>query len=81
MWETVLAHEISHRISTTEHPLGDTIAVTREHFIEGINHTINIQDWQVIFSVSPAELEGDYLVIGTAVIGDSEGDTSAVIGW
>ncbi len=81
MWNTVLSHAISHRISTTEHPIGDVTAVTREHFIEGISHHIAGDDWQVVLSVSPAELEGDYLIIGQGAIGDSGGADSAVIGW
>lgn len=81
MWDMVLSHEISHRIATTETPIGDVSAVTREHFIEGITHAIGKQDWIVDISVSPAALEGEYLIVGTGVVDDPSGADSGVIGW
>jgi hypothetical protein len=81
MWAVVLSHEISNRIRTVERPIGDTSAVTREHFIEGISHAITGGDWQVSFSVSPAELEGEYWVVGTGELGDTSGATATRLGW
>jgi len=81
MWAVVLAREISHRIRTLETPLqGSAFAgtvVPRDHFIEGIRHSITQSSWSVVFDVSPAELDGDYFIIGQSRIGD----TSTVIGW
>ena len=81
MWDTVLGHEFSHRIKTVERPVGAGGAITREHFIEGIGHALDGQEWRVTLSLSPAELEGEYMLIGTAEIGDETGMTAAVIGW
>ncbi len=81
MWAAVLSHEISQRIRSVERPIGDTSAITRDHFIEGISHSISGDDWVVSFSVSPAELEGDYWVVGSGELGDSSGITSTRIGW
>src|SRR3990167_176505 len=76
MWETVLGHEFSQRIQTVERPLGDTSSVTREHFIEGVSHVISGNDWIVSLGVSPAELEGEYWLLGTGQLGDTEGLTA-----
>jgi hypothetical protein len=81
MWDAVLSHEISHRIRTVERPIGDTSAITRDHFIEGISHAITAQDWVVTFSVSPAELEGEYWLVGSGELGDTAGATSTRLGW
>ena len=79
MWTTVLGHEISHRIKTVDEPFGATI--NREHFVEGISHEMTPSDWRVTLNVSPWELDGEYMLIGTAEIGDLGGQsTSAVIG-
>jgi hypothetical protein len=81
MWATVLGHEISHRIKTIEKPIGASVEVPREHFVEGVAHEITGDTWQVVFSLSPAELDGEFLIIGTGEIGDDGGATSGIIGW
>jgi len=65
MWETVLGHEISHRIKNVERVGGDGSSVPRELFIEGVTDQILPFDWRVILSTSPAELEGNYWILGT----------------
>ena len=78
MW-TPNGHEISHRIKTVDRPFGATI--NREHFVEGISHEMTPSDWRVTLNVSPWELDGEYMLIGMAEIGDLGGQsTSAVIG-
>jgi len=81
MWALVLAHELSDRIKTVERPIGDTSAVTREHFIEGVSHSISGDDWIVRFSLSPAELDGEYWLLGSGQLDDSVGITSTRLGW
>lgn len=76
VWAVVLGHEISHRIKTIEKMTGGS-EVPREHFIEGITHTITGSDWIVGLPVSPTELEGKFFIVGTSQIGDA----NAVIGW
>jgi len=80
MWEVVLSHELSHRVQSVDRPLGGGV-VTRDHFIEGIRHELSPSTWLVIFSVSPAELEGEYWLLGTGQLGDASGLTSTVLGW
>jgi hypothetical protein len=81
MWATVLAHEISHRVKTVERPIGDASSISREHFVEGIAHSLSGSDWQVSFSVSPADLDGDYWLLGTGELDDASGLTSTALGW
>ncbi len=80
-WQTVLGHEISHRIESKERPIGDPSAVTREHFIEGISEKVTPSDWRVSFSVSPAELESTYWILGTGELGDTVGATNTRLHW
>jgi hypothetical protein len=80
-WATVLGHEISHRIATVERVGGDGSANSREHFIEGISDTIAPMNWSVDFSVSPADLDGDFWLLGTGELGDTSGLTSTRLGW
>lgn len=82
-WQTVLGHEISHRISTSIVPIGDPSAVVREHFIEGVTDRWRPDQVAVSFSVSPAELDSEYAIVGSAEIGDGEGTgaTNAIVGW
>lgn len=80
-WATVLGHEISHRIKTVERIGGDGSAISREHFIEGISDAISPMNWAVEFSVSPADLDGDYWLLGTGELGDTSGLTSTALGW
>lgn len=81
MWATVLAHEISDRVRTVERPIGDTSTVTRDHYIEGVSHRISGDAWVVSFSVSPAELDGEYWRVGTGELGDTTGSTNTRVGW
>jgi hypothetical protein len=81
MWATVLGHELSHRIRTVERPIGDTTAVTRDHYIEGISHAITGQDWIVTFSVSPAELDGEWALADVALADVLSGTTTCRAGW
>lgn len=80
-WKTVLGHELSHRIQSKERPIGDTSVVAREHFIEQITDQVTPGGWRVSFSVSPAELDSTYAIVGTAVVGDEAGSDNAIIGW
>ena len=77
----MLGTELSYRIQSKERPIGDTSVVTRDHFVEQISHHVTPQDWRVSFSVSPAELDSTYAIVGTAVIGDTDGADNAIIGW
>ncbi len=76
MWAAVLGHEISHRVKTIEKPVGAASEVAREHFIEGVSHTLGASDWLVSFSLSPVEVEGNYFLLGTSKL-----DGPAVLGW
>lgn len=80
-WKTVLGTELSYRIQSKERPIGDTSVVTRDHFVEQISHHVTPQDWRVSFSVSPAELDSTYAIVGTAIVGDTAGADNAIIGW
>ena len=79
MWATVFGHEISHRIKTVDRPFGAT--VNREHFVEGIRGSFSAESFDIALGVSLAELDGDFLLIGTGEIGDDGGATSGIIGW
>jgi hypothetical protein len=83
-WTAVLSHELSHRISTFDLPLGVAAvspALTREHFIERIEHSIATNDWRVKIGVSPAELESNYWILGVGRLGETEGRESTRLGW
>ena len=80
MWEKVLSHQISQRVRTVDRPLGGG-TVTRDHFIEGIKHDIDPASWTVHLTLSPAELEGEYWLLGTGQLGQASGLTSTVLGW
>lgn len=80
-WKTVLGSELSYRISSAARPIGAATAITREHFIEAVAHSVTPQDWRTTFSVSPAELDSTYAIVGTAVVGDEAGSDNAIIGW
>ena len=81
MWATVLSHDISHRIKTIERVSGDGSAVSREHFVEGMTETWEPMNLRIAFSVSPADLDGDYWLLGSGELGDASGITSTVLGW
>jgi hypothetical protein len=77
MWAAVLGHEISHRVKTIEKPIGTSVETPREHFVEGISHALSGSDWQVSIALSPAEIDGNYFIIGTDLIGS----TTRLIGY
>jgi hypothetical protein len=81
MWETVLAHELSHRIKGVERSVAGVNPISRELFIEGVDHKVTGEDWEVSFSTSPADLDGDYWILGTGKLGDTSGPTSTRLGW
>jgi hypothetical protein len=81
MWETALGHEIGHRIETVERVGGDGSSVSREVFIEGITDRVRARDWRISLRTSPADLEGNYWLLGTGELGDEEGITSTALGW
>lgn len=78
MWFNALHHRPSHRIKTIEKPLGGG-EIAREHFIEGVKHTINANSWTIDLDLSPTELEGKLFVIGTDKIGVQS--PQKTIGW
>ena len=81
-WKTVLSTELSYRVSSKIRPIGgDDSAVTREHFVEAVAHNATPQDWRVVFSVSPAEPDSTYWILGTGELGDSSGATNTVLAW
>jgi hypothetical protein len=81
MWETALSLEISQRIKTVERVGGDGSARSRELFIEGITDSISPFDWRISMATSPAELEGNYWILGVGELGDTSGRTSTRLGW
>jgi len=80
MWEDVLSLDFSYRIATTEHPAGGGTA-NREHFVEGITHRVRPGSWDVTLSVSPADLDGDYWLLGTGELDTASGLLNTVLGW
>lgn len=81
MWAQVLSHEISHRIKSVEIPVGAASEVQREHFIEGIRHQVTPSEWSVTFSVSPAELDSGFWLLGTGELDTASGLLNTVLGW
>jgi hypothetical protein len=83
-WASVLALEIGDRVTVTRRYSG-AAAMSRDHFIEGIDHKVTRpgSDWEITFSLSPA-WAAVFLALDVTTIGldpESAGQVHAVLAY
>ena len=80
MWVVALATEFSHRIATVDRPLGGS-TIHREHFVEGIRHDLDPDEWTVTLALSPAEFDSVFWVMDEGQLGSADGLANTRLGW
>lgn len=70
-WATVLALEIGDKVTVKRTPGvkgGTPETITQTCFVESVEHTVTKEDWQVSFSLSPADAWENVWLLGTGAL-------------